>query len=641
MPKGLSIKITKKGGPAAGLLILSVFSLYSVAGANPVFGEMIVLTQPDGTEVVAYIYGDEYHLRVETQEGYTILLNEKTGWIEYADLVGDSLVPTGLRVGYMLPAQLRMLGISKHLSDRKFKVEALRKTRPEIFHDLAIALEREVSAQPLTGTKKVFVVCVEFQPESSPPTKWSTGAYPPAGFNAHVFSASPGTPSMTNFYKANSYNQFWPEGYTFPQWITLPRTATSYKDGGSWRLIIEHALDGIRAGDPTFDFTRYANNNELDLFLIWAGTTQTWASFYWPHAGGGGVSKYGITVRRYSAVNERLTSGAERTDFGVYCHEYGHMTGSPDLYDYSSFFNRPVGVYCIMGVSTPKTHFCGYLKWKIYGWVGAEALVNTGNFLVDALSLPSGANPKLYKIDIEAPKEYFLLENRDGRTDPEYEAYPGRRNGLLITHVDENYPPAVCLPTYTFYGVEAVAATLNPTITTLSQYAPNWYTMAFSSEYGFDRLENSYPDDKPPGAYLQLTTGDDTENVIYRNTQGHKKAREIAVLNIGRTGPTMSFRARILGPPLNFSGRKVLNSSLLQKEYINVLTWESNSLNENVVKYRVYRVEGTSHTLVGEVDAGKRQFLHRKVNEFMSYSYVLVAVNDKNREGQPAAAAVS
>ncbi len=85
---------------------------------HPVWGERIELRQPDGSIVIGFIYGDEYHRRVETVEGYTILRNERTGWIEYATLEGQRLVPSGLIVGRVSESLLQKRGIKKHLSDR-------------------------------------------------------------------------------------------------------------------------------------------------------------------------------------------------------------------------------------------------------------------------------------------------------------------------------------------------------------------------------------------------------------------------------------------------------------------------------------------------------------------------------------------
>lgn len=624
---------------AAFVPLLAAISLR----ADPVYGQKIVLAQPDGTKITAYIYGDEYHLRVESEAGYTLIKNEQTGWIEYAILRNDRLVPSGFIAGRIPAAALRRLRISKHVSDRAFRIEAMLKSNPEVFHEFPLLQagrdSSPASPQALRGTRKIFVCPVEFQPEESPPTVWSKGTYSPSGFGHRIFSIEPGTSSMANFYRANSYGQFWPEGIAYSNWVTLPRSASFYKEAGSWRRIIEDALDEIKRGDPSFDFALYANSGELDLIVIWAGTTQAWSTFYWPHSSSGGISKYGISVRHYNAVNERNPDGSERSEFGVFCHEYGHMTGAPDLYDYSSFFNRPVGFYCIMGASTARTHFCGYVKWRVYGWITPQFVQESGSFEVDAMGLPLASRPRLVQIGIDLPKEYLLVENRDGRVDP-YDAYPGRRNGLLISHIDENYPAAAGLPSYAFYGVEAIAPGLNPYGTTLSEYSRNWTAMAFAADYGYDRVENSYPDNQPPGAFLRLTSGDDTENVIFRNTQGHASSKEIAIRNIGPAGTAMSFSVEMIGAPLNFSGQKVLNRSLLQKEYVTQLTWDENPLNKGIAKYRVYVAEAQTWRLLGETPAAVRKFLHRKVFKEIFYDYRLVAVNGLGREGLPATSTV-
>lgn len=91
--------------------------------------------------------------------------------------------------------------------------------------------------------------------------------------------------------------------------------------------------------------------------------------------------------------------------------------------------------------------------------------------------------------------------------------------------------------------------------------------------------------------------------------------------------------------PLNFSGKKVENRSLLQTEYINVLTWQNNPENKNIVKYRIYQIEGESQTLLEEFDAQTfdktYEYWHRRVEKDKVYSYVLVAVNVDGREGTP------
>jgi len=91
---------------------------------------------------------------------------------------------------------------------------------------------------------------------------------------------------------------------------------------------------------------------------------------------------------------------------------------------------------------------------------------------------------------------------------------------------------------------------------------------------------------------------------------------------------------RIPHPPLNFSGTKQNNSSVLLEEYINVLTWQSNKLNRGISKYRIYQQEGKNWILQGEVNADTFDYWHRNVSKDKKYSYALKAVDNQNNEGE-------
>ncbi len=122
---------------------------------------------------------------------------------------------------------------------------------------------------------------------------------------------------------------------------------------------------------------------------------------------------------------------------------------------------------------------------------------------------------------------------------------------------------------------------------------------------------------------------------------------------------------RIIYPPLSFIGEKNLNRSLSQAEYINVLTWQANPNNEDIVKYRIYILNGTQEekkqndgiklkslalfnirqknskvlngqSLLVELDASTLKYWHRGVEKDRSYNYAVVAVNSNGREGTPA-----
>ena len=92
---------------------------------------------------------------------------------------------------------------------------------------------------------------------------------------------------------------------------------------------------------------------------------------------------------------------------------------------------------------------------------------------------------------------------------------------------------------------------------------------------------------------------------------------------------------RIIFPVLDPSGQLILNRSLSQVEYINVIKWKNNPQNENVTKYRVYEVRNNNRTILAEIEQGSTEYWHRGIQKDRSYIYQIVAVNDSDREGIP------
>jgi endonuclease/exonuclease/phosphatase family metal-dependent hydrolase len=93
---------------------------------------------------------------------------------------------------------------------------------------------------------------------------------------------------------------------------------------------------------------------------------------------------------------------------------------------------------------------------------------------------------------------------------------------------------------------------------------------------------------------------------------------------------------RLIYPPLQLAGQKVINRSLSQAEYINVITWNPNPNNMNIVGYRIRQTEGNFDLLIAEVNSTTYRLQHRKVEKNKTYTYSVVALNSENREGNPA-----
>lgn len=146
-------------------------------------------------------------------------------------------------------------------------------------------------------------------------------------------------------------------------------------------------------------------------------------------------------------------------DPGVFCHEFGHVLGLPDQYDYG-YDSEGTGMFSIMAggsygrdVNTSNAllnrYFSGFSPVHMDGWskyyLGflkpIEIKPEDGK---QAITIrPLAESPDVYKIVVPGSngKEYFLLENRQqiGYDRGLSYTYDGKNvHGLLVYHIDEN-----------------------------------------------------------------------------------------------------------------------------------------------------------------------------------------------------------
>jgi hypothetical protein len=88
--------------------------------------------------------------------------------------------------------------------------------------------------------------------------------------------------------------------------------------------------------------------------------------------------------------------------------------------------------------------------------------------------------------------------------------------------------------------------------------------------------------------------------------------------------------------PQNFTGQVLENKALFYRECIHHLTWQANPENENIVKYKLYEIDGINRLLVDEINAGTLEYYRRFAIPNKSYTYELVAVDDKDIVGEAA-----
>jgi len=230
--------------------------------------------------------------------------------------------------------------------------------------------------------------------------------------------------SMYDHYFEMSYGKLKIEGKAFEH-VTVGKKRGEYATGPRQALLNE-AMDKIIARDGKDAF-----KNLDGVFYVYSGSKYPNAprgSLYWPHRGS---FNHGGKSWPYFICPE---GGDKMGNISVFCHEFGHMLGLPDLYA------RPenpgmegVGVWCLManqvGNGRPQ-HMCAWSKERL-GWIAPTVIDPT---VKQKLILsPIEDSPKeCFKVLVHRDgSEYYLLENRAKKGFDK--SLPG--DGLLIWRV--------------------------------------------------------------------------------------------------------------------------------------------------------------------------------------------------------------
>ena len=120
---------------------------------------------------------------------------------------------------------------------------------------------------------------------------------------------------------------------------------------------------------------------------------------------------------------------------------------------------------------------------------------------------------------------------------------------------------------------------------------------------------------------------------------GHELDNPLEVVVSANLSLTANF-LRTIYPPLNLDLEQAENRSLFLAETVNVLTWSDNPANAaddlDIAMYRVYRLQGTVWSLLGEVATGVNAYWHRGADPDGEYTYGVCAVSASGREGERA-----
>ncbi len=457
-------------------IILSIaiaFMGFTSAFAAKAHPKPITVVQNDGTELTIYLHGDEHLSWYSTVDGALLVPVGNSYYIAQVEPDGS------LKATPQLAHNVENRGTTEKQVIALQDKEKFFNAADNELQTLAKSLNTDISTSrcyfPHTGnganSPKVAVLLVQF-----PDCKFKSED-PETAFNYFLNSESGDEvpTALTNYYKGNnrgSVKQYFTDmscGAYTPKFeikgvVTVSKSYTYYgqdlsetdKDIYCTEMVQEACK--LAKSELGVNFSDYDLNHDgkADLvYIIYAGLGQNnggdantlWAKTVVPTSTTGGVS-IGDNEYIYSyGINSELNSTPEGetgyyiSGIGVFCHEFSHCMGIPDLYPYSSaayLDNQEPEYWDLMDAGEYYANGyrpSPYSPWEldIMEWNSEiEILDNTPKQIT---LQPYHQERKAYKI--EAPDgQYLLLQNIQKSN--WWVGYP--YHGLLIQRIDYKRP---------------------------------------------------------------------------------------------------------------------------------------------------------------------------------------------------------
>ena len=446
------------------ILISAVLSLCAaMTFAIPAKKSWKVVSQSDGTTIKVSQAGDE-HLHYYITEDNVPLYKAADNRYCYLTIENGKLHNSGVLAHESAARSAKELQVMNTIHDlapiarqmaAKKRSAAKRCGRPD-------RLPSKDDISVFKGSKKALVILAAFSDKSFSKGDDAIVKFYDEVLNQEGYSQNGAAGSVHDYFKDMSRGEF---DLTFdivgP--VKVSKSATYY--GGPSPImggadhIGEFITEAIKKADEKcdIDWKKYDwdDDGEVEqVFVLYAGYGQATGGptgTIWPNAwtldealqnsdGNGGFSIDGVFINQYACSNELyLDSGTVPMGLGVFCHEFSHCMGLPDMYDtnYGSTptmgdwdllaggsYNGPQGIgWCPAGWTSYERAYAGWLELTE---------LKAGDIIKGMTSLEE-ADGKAYVIYNDNHKdEYYLLENHKGMGWDKYTP----ENGLLIIHVD-------------------------------------------------------------------------------------------------------------------------------------------------------------------------------------------------------------
>lgn len=450
------------------LLLTALLFSTLTAGAVKMKQGATAVKQSDGTTITVKAFGDEDFCYFTATDG-TLLYQKGTDFFIAKVNGNGQLVPSSI-LAHNPASRSSMEMAAAKKQDRKL-----------FFSSIAqIAKANKVKREPMTedntlfphiGKQKIPVILVEFSDVhfSVVNPKQTFDKYlngkelfnktddPEMGYFNSKGGFVGNYGSVGRYFSDMSFGKFQPEFDVYGP-VRLTKTLKDYGAGYSTQEDMNGLLaDACSAADEDIDFSQYDANGDgnVDLvYVIYAGYSQSISGnstdCIHPKSGivnvnqtfdGKKLIRYGVNNELNGTPETNAAYGTMINGIGLFCHEFSHCMGLPDLYpsagstaeklinqnmDYWSLMDA--GEYTYNGYRPTE-----YTAWEreSFGWIDIETLYEASN--IELAPLSEGG--KAYRIVNDKDKsghEYYILENiqKKGWNKSAF------GSGMMVTHVD-------------------------------------------------------------------------------------------------------------------------------------------------------------------------------------------------------------
>ena len=439
-------------------LLFGLLFAAMTAGAVKMKPGINIIKQADGTTITVRAYGDEDLSYFLASDG-TLLYQEGTNFYIAGVKADGTLYSTGV--------------LAHEPSMRTIKeISAIKAQNAKAFYNSmeTQAKANKVRREPMTpdnsllpslGKHKIPVILVEFSDVEfsveNPKATFDKYLNGKELFNKETDpEMGRNYASVAKYFKDMSFGKFEPEFEVYGP-VNLGKPLATYGAGYSSQENMGLLLtDACTAVDDEVDFTQYDSNDDgnIDLiYIIYAGFSQSIAGnstdCIHPKSGYLSLAKSfdGMDVKRYGVNNELNGTPADQANgpiingIGLFCHEFSHCMGLPDLYPKSgsiaeACINQNMDYWSLMdaGEYTANGYRpTAYTAWERerLGWMEIGTLTGPSNVELKSLD-EGGAAFRIYNDKDETGHEYYIVENvqNNGWNKNLF------GNGLMVTHVD-------------------------------------------------------------------------------------------------------------------------------------------------------------------------------------------------------------